>query len=435
MSLNFIQKLNIPLNQLNFKYKIILYTILLFLLIFVTLIYCYLFINKFPNNFDPQFNLIVEKIEFGNGSLISSLLNNGEYKSKYYGIDFYLQKLPILPIFYYLILRISENFFFFIIFKNIITFSCIYFTCFYSLKSLNKNLIDLLILVGFIFIIPYNLFVFLNYQYTDCLLVVMLPSLFLVLISKLKFKFIYATLILFFLYLTKTSTVYLVYIIPLFVIFYEKRSYKKYIILLGPILATLLWGTFGYQKINKFVLGSNLLSVNPMGIYLVTHKDFYEYFPYKSIDILQNKIEIPQNIKNETQFFEYFQNKNEAYFAIAQNKKKFFIDSFKKIKFIMFNIRRDSAFMENYKFNNSIRYSLIPNKIIFNLSIIFSIVFFIRGLKKNINSYDLYFISIISLNMLPYVAAWATSKHLIPAFIISFYYLYLRLSNFYLKNE
>ena len=90
MSLNFIQKLNIPLNQLNFKYKIILYTTLLFLIIFVTLIYCYLFINKFPNNFDPQFNLIVEKIEFGNGSLISNLLNNGEYKSKFYGIDFLL---------------------------------------------------------------------------------------------------------------------------------------------------------------------------------------------------------------------------------------------------------------------------------------------------------------------------------------------------------
>ena len=184
MLINLKYKFRTPLNEINYKYQILFYIIFLILVVSGSLVFSYLFINKFPNNFDQNLNLIVKKIEFGNGSLIYNLINYAEYKSKFYEIDFYLQKLPVLPLLYTLILKINLNFFYFIICKNIITFSLIYFTCFFSLKSLNKTFKDLFILISFIFVIPYNLFVFLNYQYADCLLVVLLPSLYLILISN-----------------------------------------------------------------------------------------------------------------------------------------------------------------------------------------------------------------------------------------------------------
>jgi hypothetical protein len=426
---------NNQISSLSFKNQILLHIFFFLILLTSTILYCYIFINKFPNSFDNNYNLIIKSIEFGNGPLINNLINTNEYKGQLYGINFYLQKLPLLPIFYFVIFKFSNNFFFFIITKNIITFSLIYFCCFYSLKSINKKIYEFIIFILILFIIPYNLFVFLNYQYSDCLLAALLPSLYIVLISKLKNKYLIASIILFCLYLTKTSMLFLVVVLPLVIIIYEKKVLKKYIILIGPIIAIILWGSYGYQKIDKFVFGSNNLSVNSMGMHLVTHKDFYDYFPRKSIDILQSKIEIPKYIQDEKSFYEYFENKNSKFFSNNDNKIQFFLNSFKKIYFILFDIRRDSANLVNNKFDNSIRYSHIPNKIILNLSIILSLTYFFKNYKriKDINL-EVYYIVIIALIMLPYVAAWATSKHLVPSFIISFYYFYLRSSN-YKNNE
>ena len=129
------------------------------------------------------------------------------------------------------------------------------------------------------------------------------------------------------------------------------------------IIAVLAWGVFGSKMINKFAFGSALLSVNPMGIHIVTHQEFYDYFPYKSVDLIQNKIKVPSYIKTETEFFEYFNNKNDEYFSNTENKKKFFLNSFKKIKFILFDFRRDSAFEKDGEFDNSIRFSHVSNKL------------------------------------------------------------------------
>ena len=223
-------------------------------------------------------------------------------------------------------------------------------------------------------------------------------------------------------------------LLPLIILAYEDKSKKKYIILIGPIIAIILWGFFGYLKINKFVFGPNNLSVNSMGMYMVTHENFFDYFPRKSMDILQSKIEIPKNILDEKNFYEYFENKNSIFFSNNDNKIKFLLNSFKKIYFILFDIRRDGANIDVDKFDNSIRYSHIPNKIFLNLSIILSLVYLLKNYKKiNVINLEIYFIAITALLMLPYVAAWATSKHLVPSFIISFYYFYLRTSNF--KNN
>ena len=427
--------IDIPLKKISFKNQLFLYLIFITGVVSFSIIYSYIFINKFPNTIDKDFNLIIKSIEFGNGPLIHNLLLFKEYKSNFYGIDFYLQKLPMLPILYFFILKISNNFILFIIIKNLVSFSTLYFFSFFSLRSLNKNLSFFLILMIVPFLIPYNLFVSLNYQYSDCILVVLIPSLYLVLISKLRSKFILASIILFFLYLTKTSMFFLTIIIPIIAIIIE-RKLSCFFILLGPIIAIIVWGSFGYKKIDKFVFGADNLSVNSMGMHLVLHEKFFDYFPRKSIDILQNKIKIPDNIKNETEFYNYFKKKKSDFFSSNENKLNYFLDSFKKIKFILLDFRKDASNMENGEFNDSVRISMIPNKIILNLSVLLSLIYLIKKIKKNINiKLEIYFIIILCLNMMPHIAAWATSKHLVPAFIISFYYFYFLLNDQIKQNE
>ena len=90
-----------------------------------------------------------------------------------------------------------------------------------------------------------------------------------------------------------------------------------------------------------------------MGIHLATHKDFFEYFPKKSVDILQSKIDIPENIKTENQFFDYFDDKNKIFYSENKNKIKYLKDSIKKINFILFNIYRDGTREKNGKYDNS----------------------------------------------------------------------------------
>ena len=78
----------------------------------------------------------------------------------------------------------------------------------------------------------------------------------------------------------------------------------------------------------------------------------------------------------------------------------------------------------NGNFDNSIRYSMIFNKIILNLSIITSIVFIYLNIKNKKKIYiDLLYILFVCCYTLPFVLAWSTSKHLVPIIIVSYFYI------------
>lgn len=410
------------LNSLSVLEKIVLYFFFCSLIILSSLILAFLIINKFPHYIDANGDLIIKNIPFGNGPLINELIVNKNYKSSFYNIDFYLQKLPLLPIFYFFILSISKNFYFFIILKNLILVSFFYFIVFDIIKSNNKNILNFISVLGCLFIIPYNSFVILNYMYADSFLVIFLAIFFILLISKYKRRFELISFLLFLLYLTKTSMLFLVILTPFLILILEKDR-RKYLTFIGPMIAIILWGSFGYIKTGRAAIGTSILTVNSMGMHLVTQQDFFNYYPKKSVDILQHKILVPK-FNNEWQFHDYFKEKNKNYFKDNSNKLDYLKGVIKKIKFTLFNIHRDGAQPQNGKFDNSIRYSFIPNKIVF----IFCIFYSIFNIFKNIKTIskmrsEIYYISSIILILIPYIAAWATSKHLIPIFIISFYYL------------
>ena len=404
------------------------YFIFLILVCIVTIIFCFMYVTKFSYMVDENNNLIFKNIPFGNGPLVYNLIENGIYSSKFVNnIEFVLQKLPVLPLLLFGISKLSSNFYFVVIIKNLITFSFIYWILYFYLRSLNFH-INYAILYLAVFLVPYNLFVSLNFEFADNITSILLPSLFLVLISNMKNKYTVSAMIIFILYLTKTSMFFLCLGIPVVIFFIENNQNfktKKKIIFLGPLFAIILWGTFSFIKTDRFAMGTHSLTVNSFGLTLASDPRFFEYYPSKSIDLLQAKFEIPKNLKSEWEVYDYFKLKNDEYLSNEENLYKYIMTFPKKIFIILFNIYRDSAFPdEKGNFDNNIRYSMIFNKLFINISIIMSLYFISLSIKKRkISNDDFVFLSMLGLSLLPLIAGWATSKHLVPISILSYFYL------------
>jgi len=403
----------------------ILFGIFIFL---ASLVYCYFYLSRFDYIIDDYNNLVFKKIAFGHGPLIHNLIFNDTYQGEFIDRIFVVQKLPILPLLIYFLSIISHNFYFLVISKNIFLFFILLFFLSNYLKSHNVD-IKKIYLYFIVYLIPYNMFVTLNFEYADCIIAILLPSLFLVLLSKNKYKYIYASSLLFLLYLTKNSMLFICLLLPFYVIIFErdaKFKFQKLIIIIGPILAILTWASFSYIKTGRLAYGSNMLSVNSMGMNIALNKEFSNYFPNKSLDLIHNKTEYPSNLNSEWEISDYFKKKNYIYLSNKDNILNYISTFPKKIGFILFHIHRDSALPDvNGKFDNSIRYSLIPNKIFINISIILSFFIIINNLiKKKYQIYDEFLFLILFVSYtLPFVLAWSTSKHLVPLSIISYFYI------------
>ena len=226
--------------------------------------------------------------------------------------------------------------------------------------------------------------------------------------------------------------------IPVVTFFIENNQnfkIKKKIIFLGPLFAIILWGTFSFIKTDRFAIGTNSLTINSFGLTLASDPRFFDYYPLKSIDLLQAKIEVPKDLENEWDVFNYFKLKNDKYLSNKENLIRYVMTVPKKIFIILFNIKRDSANPdENGNFNNDIRYSMIFNKIFLNISILISLYYIYLSVReKRLYRHDIIFLSMLGLTLLPLVAGWATSKHLVPISILSYFYLINKYLNLFKK--
>ena len=122
-------------------------------------------------------------------------------------------------------------------------------------------------------------------------------------------------------------------------------KYQKKFPIVAIMLAIIVWGSFGYVKTGVFPFGSKILSVNSEGMSIALKEDFHKYYPKKSVDLIKlNKIET-HNFKNEWEVYEYYKLSNDNY--LKHNLTRYIKDSLIKIKVILFNIRKDSAFPNN----------------------------------------------------------------------------------------
>ena len=188
------------------------------------------------------------------------------------------------------------------------------------------------------------------------------------------------------------------------------------------ILAVSSWGIFSYQKTGKFAYGSNSLSQNAFGLSFSFNKEFKNYYPNKSTDL------IPQHypkfkFNSEWDWYNYYDKRNKEY--LKNNLDRYLKDCLIKIKFIFFGVNRDGAFPDkNGIYNNNLRVSVLISKIILNFAIIFSLIKLCSNIKNiYLIKEEFYFLSILSLNIAPHIVGWATSKHLVGILNISIIYL------------
>ena len=213
--------------------------------------------------------------------------------------------------------------------------------------------------------------------------------------------------------------------ISFFILEKNTRKYQKILPLIFVLIAVLTWGSFGYIKTGKFPIGASASSNNQEALSITLNKEFHKYYPKLSVDLIP-KVKIEEKFDNEWGYYEYYKKLNSKY--IEKNKERIFKDMIIKVKFIFLNYKKDSvAPDENGNYENPVMFSHIINRVIFIFSILFAIKnIYISFNKKYRPTIEYYFLIILILNIAPHIIGWATSKHLVPIFLVSHIYFFLR---------
>jgi hypothetical protein len=426
-------------NLMNSSNNFILgvYIIYLIIIAFSSIAFCFLYIQKFPNIIDSNYNLILKNIGFLFGDLIHNLYNHNTYSFKAENdIIFHLRRLPALVFVIFSLYSLCKNFFFIIISKNIILYSLYFLIIYKSLKIKNKkkNILFFILLIFVPVIVPYNYLVSLNFTFEDCLITLFLPLLYFLLIFNYGYQYILISLLLFILYFTKGSMFFLVIILPFLKLIYEKKNRLRFLPLLFCLTAVLIWGFYGKYSSGRFPFASNLSTDNSRSLYPALNLNFHNYYPEKSIDLVPVDTDLPSYINTEWEFQDYYNKKNQEY--LLKNYKRYFLDFFIKLKSVFTNIKRDGAFPDkNGNYDNSLRYSLIINKLFFNFALFYSLYSVFKNFKT-IQREEYYFLCILILSLLAHLYAWAYSRHLVGMTNLSIVYLIFKFEkkiNFYIS--
>jgi hypothetical protein len=153
----------------NSKNIIFFFSLYIFGIIIANYIYCYLFINKFPEIVSDNNIYVLKNLGFNFGQIMQNLNQNGEFKANYFNVDFYVSRMPALPlILNFLYVNITKNFFIIHLIKNIFFLSLIFFL----LKNIfNKyKLIYFLSGLAVLFYNPHNLWTSLSFNFEEGIL-------------------------------------------------------------------------------------------------------------------------------------------------------------------------------------------------------------------------------------------------------------------------
>ena len=232
--------------------------------------------------------------------------------------------------------------------------------------------------------IPYNFYVSLNFNFEDCLLAILIPSLYISLVSrKWNNSLLYSSLIIFVTYFVKSSTFLLVMILPFFILLIENKKFK-YLPLIFSLLSIIIWGSFGYFKTGVFPVGKTGTSINSKVLSSAMNKDFHKFYPEKSTDLIpvENILKRESSVSTEWEFYKFYDDANKLY--LKENLDRYIKDIFIKIKFILFNIKKDGLLKSNED-KNPIIISHLVSKIFFNFSLIILLINLINIFKKSLN--------------------------------------------------
>ena len=411
--------------------------LLLFLISLSFIILNYIFyltlIAKYPNLIDNSGNININNLHFFFGRVIENLIENNTlyFKHGYHGmeVNYYLGRLPLIPLFLTFIIEfISNSYLKVLIIKNLILFSIL--LCILK-KISNKNYF--IIFSFFIFIYnPHNISTPLSLVpeegYTSYLILII----FLLMVNIKTVKDIFLiSIMLFITFFSKASMVYLCYILSIYLIFRLKTNFK-FIYSIVPIIfvffAYLTWASYGYMQTKKFISPLSISTMSGSTLIVSSNNRFKDFYPLTTPDILESEmwLEHKENLynnsklKDEFEINNYFVDQSKKY--ILKNKFEFLKVSFKKIHVIFTNLKKDAQPELGEDFN-SIRFSNIPNKFVLILCVFLILKDFY---KKKFHQNNLIFFLILISFLFPYIIGWAYTRHIVPLYIISHFYLFLR---------
>ena len=390
---------------------------------------------------DQNGDYVLSRISFGFGQYLEAIINNQKISLDQFGFDLSSSRRPLLP---YTLLFIYENFstnFVLIhLIKNIALGSLI----FYIIKTFkdNYNTVFLTCCLIFIFYIPHNAITNLGTENEEGILNYLIITLFFFLISNYKFKSIFLTVNLCLIFLLKGSMFLLVSLIPIIIIFTEKKLKFKYLPIIGVLLINVYWGFSNMQSSGFFAIGPKGSSMNAINLATVTHKYFNitypEIRPDIHLDLVEDKVN-NEDINNEKELIDILLKDSNNF--IISNPKEYFIGVLKKIYVLSFSPFKDAQYpkdsekyldnlykgksVDNEKIQNPIRFSNFPNKILFNISLIL-LFFSIYKFKNNsdfLRKIDIYYFFILLFYLAPYMFAWIYPRHATSLYILSHFYI------------
>jgi len=406
------------------KNTFLIYVLFLLFISIQTIIYCTLIVKINPDLINYSREYQIDRIGFNFNEIITSLINNQTPKTNYVGIDFYISRMPALPYFLVFVSKlITKNFLLIHLLKNIFFGTLIFLTIKFFDKK-NSNFLLIICLVS-IFYIPHNVVTILSTNFEEGFLIYLIIILFFILNSKFKYKSFYAGLYISIIFFLKASMFYLCAGLSLIIIFTEKKIYR-FIPLLFFIVSSIAWGAYSFNKTNRFVFGPSNTSLNGLTTQVVFHKEFNNYYPKYNPDIFSKKVWEDVNkkkFKNEWEVNDYAYSKSIEY--IKNNPYDILIGLAKKLYILFLSPFKDT--IQDDQFENKIRYSNLPNKFIFIISIILLIKSSINF--KKLDNFKLllniYFASILALYLFPYLSVYIFPRHCIPVYILSHLYLIL----------
>lgn len=299
-----------------------------------------------------------------------------------------------------------------------------------------------MLIIGFLIFIynPHNIFTTLSLVPEEGYTSYLVPTLFLLIVNlKKNINVIFISILICSIYLTKGSMAYFCYSLAICLFFILKKKFNLFLSFLPLILIIIaysFWGLFGYLKTNKIISPISTSTMSGSTLIVSSNSEFKDLYYLISPDPLEKKMW--QKYKNEIldkdefEINNFFVEKSKNY--ILNNKIDFLKTSLKKFHVIFTNFKKDaqpSIFSKDY---NKIRYSNIANKFIFSISIFIAIYKIFKNYKKN---EDIIFLVMVLSFIFPYLIGWAYTRHIVPLYVVSHYYLFIqvmRLRSKYFSN-
>ena len=409
---------NLILNTNQF----VLYIFLVFLVLLANFYFSYSYINKFPHIVDPQNNIILENLGFNFGQILFNLKNGEGLKASYFGIDYYVSRMPLLPLtISFLHNFISQNFYVILLIKNLFFFTVI-FLLLSSFKKQNKNLFVLVSLLILLYN-PHNLITSLSFNFEEGLLNYLIIILFITILSDFRLKFIIISIVISLIFFLKSSMIFLCSFLSLFFIFSDYKKNKfSYLPLIFLIVSNLIWGIYSYKKTGFFAYGTNLASYNAFTLNHAYNSKFTSLYPSISPDYLTKEIEnkLPKNFKGDEWLIDKFYF-NDSINYLKSNPGDVLLGVMKKFQVVFLYIYKDSQFPDSDgEIKNDIRFSNIPNKIFFTIYLLV----IIKNFYSKRDSKNLLFILSTCFYFFPYFVGFIYTRHCTAFYMLATFYLF-----------